>query len=355
MNVLDAFKKNLDQGRKKILRDERRLKSSRLNGRMAFTILFWLALIGVIFFSFQSWARTGFLNKKVNGYQDKAAAQIASLHEVGFANSPAGDAYASQFIEAFINLPNDKNEREKRAKTLQSFLAEGLTVGKLENLSEFQGKRVLKSASLYDVKDIKKDSASYVYRINYELFNITSKKDLVEVKKKNEKGKEEVVKEEKVKTVEKSLGRKEQMIIVRLGTDGESFNVIEQPYYQKLPSQARLTAIQDHTDQAKKNMQMEDELKQFSTQFFTFYTTNSIQEMSYLMEKPESLKDLYEYKGLEDLVVYDGEVKGQYIVKTIVLFQEANTGLQTKHPFTLVVKKEKNKFYVQQLKHTLGG
>ncbi|WP_176525801.1 conjugal transfer protein [Bacillus sp. AFS001701] len=322
---------------------------------MAFSILFWLSLVGIIFFSFQSWARTGFLNEKVNGYQKVAKAQIASLHKKGFAKSPAGEAYASQFINTFINLSNDKNEREERTKKLQSFLAEGLTVGKLENLSVFQGKRVLKSASLYDVKEVKEDTASYVYRINYELFRVTPKKVQVEVKKKNEVGRDEVVKEEKVTTVVESLGHKEEMIVVRLGTDGNSFNVIEQPYYQALPGETRLTAIHDQTDQAKKNVQIEDELKQFSSQFFTSYTTNSIQEMSYLMDKPESLKDLYEYKGLEDFVVYDGEKEGQYIVKMLVLLQEANTGLQTKHPFTLVVKKEKNKFYVQKLKHTIGG
>jgi hypothetical protein len=345
-----GLKRNIDHGRKKVLKDERRLKSSRFNGRMAFSIVFWAVIIGVIFFTFQSWARTGFLNEKVNVYQNKAAAQIASLNEIGFANSPAGETYASKFIETYINIPSDEKQREERAKALQSFLAEGLTVGELENLSEFQGKRVLKSASLYDVKDVNEDAASYVFLIDYELFNVVEKKEQVE--KKNEEGKEETV---KVTMVDESLGRKEQMIVVRLGTDGNSFNVIEQPYYQFLPSDTRLAAIQDQTDQAKKNVQAQDELKQFSTQFFTSYTTNSIEEMSYLMENPESLKDLYEYKGLEDFVVYDGEKEGQYIVKSLVLLQEANTGLETKHPFTLVVSKENNKFYVQELKHTLGG
>lgn len=355
MSFLGVLKKNAVQGRKKVLKDERRLKSSRFNGRMAFSILFWLVLVGVIFFTFQSWVRTGYLNEKVNGYQEQAAAQIESLNEVGFANSPAGETYAKQFIDTYINISNDEKEREERAKALQSFLAEGLKVGKLENLSEFRGKRVLKSASLYDVKDVNEDAASYVYAIVYELYNVNEKKEQVEVNKENGEGKEEVVTEEKVTLVDESLGKKEQMIVIRLGTDGNSFNVIEQPHYQALPSETRITAIQDQTDQAKKNVQMEDELKQFSTQFFTSYTSNSIEEMSYLMEEPESLKDLYEYKGVEDLVVYDGEKEGQYIIKTLVLLQEANTGLQTKHPFTLVVRKEKNNFYVQEFKHTLGG
>lgn len=347
--------KNADQGRKKVLKDERRLKSSRFNGRLAFTVVFWGVLVAVIFFSFQSWARTGFLNEKVNGYQDQASAQIASLNGVGFANSPAGETYAGTFIDTYINVSYDEKEREERAEVLQGYLAEGLKVGELENLTEFQGKRVLKNASLYDVKNVSEDAASYVFAIEYELFNVVEKKEQVEVKKKNKEGKEEVVKEEKANMVDESLGTKKLMIVVRLGTDGNSFNVVEQPYYQVLPGNTRIAAIQDKTDSSDKNVKVEDEMKQFATQFFTSYTTNSVEEMSYLMEKPESLKDLYEYKGLEDFVVYDGEKEGQYIVKTLVLLQEANTGLQTKHPFTLVVSKENNKFYVQEFKHTLGG
>lgn len=350
-----GFKNNADRGRKKILKDERRLKTSRFNGRLAFSFLFWAVLVGVIFFTFQSWSRTGFLNEKVNGYQNEAMAQIANLNEVGFANSPAGEEYASTFIATYINVSNDEKQREEREKALQSFLAEGLEVGKLENLSEFKGKRVLKSASLYDVKDVSEAAASYVYRIEYELFKIVEKKEQVEVKKENNEGQEEVVKEDKVTIAEESLGKKQRMIVVRLGTDGESFNVIEQLYYQAIPSATRLTAITDKTDQAHKNTKVESDLKQFASQFFTSYTTNSMEEMSYLMETPESLKDLYEYKGLEDFVVYDREKEGQYMVKSLVLLQEANTGLQSKHPFTLVVSKLNNKYYVQELKHTIGG
>lgn len=355
MSVFGVLNKTAEQGRKKILKDERRLKSSRFNGRLIFSFLFWFVLVGVIFFTFQSWTRTGFLNDKVNGYQKKASAEIANLNEVGFANSPAGETYATRFIATYINVPNDEKERGERAKALQSFLGEGLKVGELENLSDFKGKRVLKSASLYDVKNVSEDAASYEYRIKYELFNVTQKKEQVEVKKQNADGNENVVKEEKVTDQEQSLGVKEQMIVIRLGTDGNSFNVIEQPYYQALPSETRIAAVQDQTDSSKKNVKVEDELKQFATQFFTSYTTNSTQEMSYLMENPESLKGEYEYKGLENFVVYDGKKEGQYMVKALVLLQEGNTELQTKHPFTLVVSKQNNKFYVKELKHTIGG
>src|SRR3954452_18350342 len=102
MKLLDTLRQgvwsNAVRGRKKVLKDERRLKSARFNGRMVFSFLFWIVLIGMVFFTFQSWARTGFLNDKVNGYQEKASAQIASFNHSGFANSPAGEEYGRKFI-----------------------------------------------------------------------------------------------------------------------------------------------------------------------------------------------------------------------------------------------------------------
>lgn len=353
--LLGGLKTNVDKGRKKVLKDDRRLKSARFNVRSIFTMVFWIVVFCVIFFSFQSWARTGFLNNKVNDYQKQASAQIASLNEIGFANSPAGEEYTYKFLETYINIPANKEDREKRLKELQGFIAEGLKVEQLENLSDFNGKRELKSATLYEVKDVGGKSASYVYRIEYELFKNVEKKEQVEVKKKDKKGKEKKVKEEKVTQKEESVGTKSHLIVIRVGTDGNSFNVIEQPYYEPLPSESRLTAVQDNADPSKKNPKVEDKLKQFATQFFTSYTTNSIDEMAYLMKKPESLQGLYKYQGLEEFNVYNGNKEGQYIIKTLVLLQQADTGLISKHPFTLVVSKQNDKFFVQELKHTLGG
>jgi hypothetical protein len=355
MNFLNRLKKDADRGRQKVMKDERRLKSSRLNGRLVFTIIFWAVMLSVIFFSFQSWARTGFLNEKVNGYQIEAKEEIASLAEKGFSNSPAGEDYTHRFIETYINVPAEEEERAERENELQAFLAEGLTVEELENILTFEGKRVLKNASLYDVRDVSREAANYVYQVEYELFKLIETKEQVEVKEVNEDGEEVTVTKKKVNESEKSIGKKEVLVVVRVGTDGSMFNVIQQPHYQSLPAKSRLTAIKDETDPAQKNPAVEDQLQQFATQFFTSYTTNTVAEMAYLMEKPETLFDLYQYKGLENFIVYDGEKEGQYIVKTLVLFQEADSGLQTKHPFTLIVSKENNKFYVHELKHTLGG
>ena len=203
----EGLYRNVLRGRKKVMKDDRRLPSSRFNGRLVFSITFWLVVAGVVFFAFQSWARTGFLNEKVNGYQEQASAEIATLNEVGFANSPAGEHYANRFLQTYLNVPSKDEERQTRKESLQAFLAEGLKVSELENLSSFQGKRVLRDVSLYEVQDVEEEAASYVYRIDYELFNVVEKKEEVEVKEKDSDGKEKTVKEEKVTTEDESTRR----------------------------------------------------------------------------------------------------------------------------------------------------
>jgi hypothetical protein len=350
-----SFKNYTDRGRKKVFKDERRLKTSRLNGRLFFTFAFWAVLAGVVFFAFQSWTRTGFINQKINGYHADAAAQLASLHENGFTNSPAAEEYTKNFVESYINVPADPKQRDERAKLLQGYLAEGLNVEKMESLGDFQGKRVLKSASLYEASDARENAASYVYRVEYELFKTVDKKEQVEALNKDRNGESGTVKEYRIVKRDISLGTKDVLVVIPVGTDGNSFNVVEQPYFQDLPGETRIAAIQDHTDQGKKDSGAEDELKRFASQFFTSYTTNTVQEMSYFMEQPESLKNSYQYKGMEDFIVYDEKRKGQYRLKALVLLQDQDSGLITKQPFTLLVRKQENKFYVSSLLHTIGG
>ncbi|WP_445491564.1 conjugal transfer protein [Niallia sp. 03133] len=335
-NTQSFFTRSMQRGSQKVLKNERKLKSSRINSRLFFTLLFWSALIGIISLSILSWYRTGFLNHKVNAFQKTAATHASGINDSSFITSPAAESHSSEFLTVFLNIPSDEKEREARVNALKGYLAEGLPVEALENTSSFHGKRVLKSASLYDIKDKSETAASFVYRVEYELFKS-------EEKKKGEPAKET------------SIGRKEQLIVVPLATDGRGFNVVEQPYYEALPSETRLLAISDHTDQSEKNSGAEEELKRFASQFFTSYTKSSEEEMSYFMKKPETLNGLYTYKGMDKFVVYDGKRDGEYVIKTLLLLEEKESGLISKHPYTLTVKKENDRFFVEELKHSLGG
>ncbi|MMZ58520.1 Conjugative transposon protein TcpC [compost metagenome] len=145
------------------------------------------------------------------------------------------------------------------------------------------------------------------------------------------------------------------LIVVPVGTDGKGFNVIEQPFFQPLPDEVRLAAVQDTTDPGLRNSFKENEIKQFLGQFFTSYSQNNVNDMAYLMDQPESLQGLYFFKGLEGFSLYsNGLQTDSYTVKTLALFTEKGTGLYMKQPFTLQIIKQNGKFYVKELKHSIG-
>jgi Conjugative transposon protein TcpC len=314
---------------------ERRVPSARMNSRSVVSFLFWMGVLLVLFITTQSYLRTAFLNEKVNGYQDSTEDELERMVDEGFITSPAGEAYTEEFVRAFIHIPVTEEERKKRSENLSTYLAEGLTLPDIENNVNFKGERKLTSISLYERRG-KGENAYYTYNVSYETLKTPPQPN------KGEK-----------KQIVTPLTKK-VMITVPVGTDGKNFNVIEQPYFSNPPSETRLSAVKNSEDDSKKNLRQEDELKRFATQFFTSYTENTVSEMSYLMESPESLKDLYQYRGVENFKVYDSE-KNTYLIKTLVLLEDGETGIVTKQPFTIIVEEKQDKFYVKKLLHSIGG
>jgi Conjugative transposon protein TcpC len=314
---------------------ERRVPSARMNSRSVVSFLFWMGVLAVLFITTQSYLRTAFLNEKVNGYQNSTKEELEKMVDEGFITSPAGEAYTEEFVRKFIHIPVTEEERKKRTEDLNTYLAEGLTLPDIENNVNFKGERKLQSISLYERRG-KGENAYYTYNVSYETLKTPPQP------KKGEK-----------KQIVTPL-TKDVMITVPVGTDGKNFNVIEQPYFSNPPSETRLSAVKNREDDSKKNLKKEDELKRFATQFFTSYTENTVSEMSYLMESPESLKDLYQYRGVVNFKVYDSG-SNTYLIKTLVLLEDGETGIVMKQPFSISVEKKQDKFYVKKLLHSIGG
>lgn len=344
MSLFQSVGGKLKKGRHKVMKDDRRLKSSKFNAQKMVVALFYILLVAVIAFSYLSFTRTGFLNNKLNAYQQKADAQAAAMNTMGVANSAAGELYAKKFISTYINIPIEDDSRKERVKNLSKFLAEGMRASDLEDLSTFKGKRVLTGAVLYRVQDVKDAAASYVYRVQFK----TTVSEEVPVTS----NKKTAIKKTKTKMVVKD--QQDSLIVVRLGTDGQNFNVIQQPYFLTLPVDARLAPVQDQTDPSLVAADAKDEVRQFLGQFFTSYSQSSLKDMSYLMDDPESLGGLYYFKGLDNYQLYRTAQPNTYTVKTLATFTAKGTGVYMKQPFTLVVEKQNDKYYVKSLKHTLG-
>jgi hypothetical protein len=350
MNVVGRIGKQFGKQRQKIMQDERRMKTTRLSKRRIFTIGFWLIVVMVMYFAFVSFNRTTFLNNKINTVKSETDEQLKSFGQGGFVQSPAGEAYAERFITSYINIPSSQIERDQRQEQLSKFLAENLNIDKIESLKDFQGKRVLTAVSLYDVKPVKgkTNQADYTYLISYDMYKNKQAPAPVPTAEKPAQP------APKPTPIEEKVGGKMALLTIRLGTDGKTFNVLEQPSFTPSPERASLKAVENNLDRQPENKEKKDELKQFATQFFTSYSQNTEQEMAYLMSKPSSLKGLYQYIGITEFSVYDDKKKGHYILKALVEFQESETGVKIQQPYTLHVSKQNGRYFVNQLKNSLG-
>lgn len=251
------------------------------------------------------------------------------MNQSNFVSSPAAEDYAEQFATAYINIPADKNGRDARTQEIQNYLATGLTTDQFEDLSSFNGSRNLTGIHLYKIQDVTKNTAVFQFRVQYNVTNINGNKKANPV----------------------SI---QSLLSIPIGTDGTNFNVIEQPSFQALPPAAHLAAVTDQSNGIDENYKDSDALKNFAQQFFTAYTQYTMGEMSFLMQNPSTLKGLYQYEGLENFVLYSG--KGdQLIIKSLVDLKDINSNLIVKEPVTLDVVNQNGKYFVEQIKFTIGG
>lgn len=339
----------LKAARSKALKDERKLKSSRFNIGKVIIIGFW-AFVGIVaLMSYLSFTRVGFLNTKINGYQAEAKEKIESLNESGFITSPAAEDYAKRFIKEYITIPADSKEREERSKVLSGYLADGLKLENMEDIAGFQGKRALNDMELYSFKDIKNNKATILFRVDYSSVPIVQEV----ITKKVGKGKEAKEVKEKV-FKEKPAVRKGVIIAVPIATDGANFNVIEQPYLKQLPEETKLAAVKNEDIKSERNYKDELALKEFTADFLKSLTENTVNEMGYLMDQPESLQGVYEFMEIKEFTLYNG-TKGAYKIKAYVDFKEVSSGIVTRQPLTMTVINNNGKYFVKKIKHTIGG
>lgn len=342
------MKSKLQNSKSKLLKDERKLKKKGFNTGKVVIAAFYAGSAAVVIMSFSAFNGARFVNEKLNSIQSVTATQVENLNKAEFVSSPAGEDYSEGFAKVYMNIPVDPKEREARAKNLQTYFSEGLTLDRVENLSEFTGQRNLKDIKLYRVKDITAKTAVYQYRVVYDVVNITEEVQTIPASEEGGEPQTNTVKKEQPAVTNEAL------LSVPLGTDGINFNVIEQPYFEALPAASHLSAVADPMDRADQNLKAEAELKDFTAKFFTSYTENTVEEMAYLMEEPGSLKDLYSFQSIESFIVYNGK-ENEFTVKSLIVMKDNSSGLSVKQPYTLTITKQNGKFFVKKIKHTIGG
>lgn len=245
--------------------------------------------------------------------------------------SPRLTVFLDRFVPLYINIPAEQAGQEKRSKELTKYYAQGLK----DAVEATAGYRELKEKRLWDV--IQNDGRSIVqYKVTY-----------LNVSKAGEG--EETAAEEKKEEVSVLLN-----IPVRASSSG--YAVVEKVYMTAIPTlhTSEFAAVKsewENKEQVKADVKTDVE-RWLQEEFFQKYASSSSKDMAYMMDTPEGLDGLKEFKEVKARV-YDSE--GKWLVQAEVVFKEKTVGIETTEHVTLLLDKKEDKYHVDKFTHTLGG
>lgn len=344
-SIREALRENMP---KKHKRESRTLPKQR--NMKGIRLVIWV-VIGIFCIS----SLLGFL--RASNALSKVAATKSSIEDVkeSFSiqdynayNSPKMTLFGEQVVSSFITIPKEETERKQRVETLNTYLASGLETESFEGV---KGYRTLEKQALFDVQ-YGKDSATLQYKVTYANVSLTEKEVEKEVKKGDKK------KKVKQKVQAESKQVKTALLNIPVQAKDGHYAVIENLYFTAVPNVEGkgFTAVSSKlSNENKVSEEQKQEVESWLKEFFTKYAASPKEEMEYIMNDPQSLNGLKEFVSLSELGVYQTKSKDAYTVKAIVTFKEKEIDITNEERFTLTIKKDSGKYYVQEMKNTLGG
>jgi Conjugative transposon protein TcpC len=264
-------------------------------------------------------------------------------------DSPKLNLFGQNVVEAYVPISDNADDREKQATKLAKYYAKGVSV---PLVGDFKGKRELRDYKMYNVSQ-EQNRAVIQYQVSYT--NVVSEEKEWEVEKQKGDKKEKV----KEKYNEDKATDKQALLNIPVKAVGNSFVVIESPYFSQIPSlkgeKAQAISNPYNDDDMVKTNRSESVQKWLTDEFFPKYASETKADMSYMMEKPETLNGLQEFAGIESVKVYPGKKKDEYIAKVIATFSEKEIDVKQDIGFTMTLRESDNKYFVENMKHTLGG
>ncbi|GGJ77649.1 conjugal transfer protein [Virgibacillus salexigens] len=351
MNLFNKLRKYFQDNKiQKVKKEDRKLPKSKGNGKGArFTV--WFILILIILLSPLAFLRAQTaLDKSKNAESAvQAIGKEDQKQEVDVYDSPMLNVFANEFVDKYLTIPKEDEDRAKHKEQLQNYFAEGITP---PNVSDFTGYRKLDSKTLYDVT-YQDNKAVMSYLVEYTNVSIEKVEEEKEVKDGDKKKK---VKE----MVEKETPKKQTAMLnipVRASENG-GYAVVESPYYTNVPDIVNADMAKVENPLAEKEKLKTNQTQEISTWLETFladYAANPAEDMTYVMDEPKGLNGLQEFVSVQDVTAYPTEKENRYIVKATAIFKEKEVPITHQENLSLIIEQQDNKFFVKQMDNTLGG
>jgi transcriptional regulator with XRE-family HTH domain len=235
--------------------------------------------------------------------------------------------YFSQFLPVYMNITTDNEEINKRDETLTQYFATKL------DTTDGTITRQLTDYRYFDL--IEKDGFNVIsYVVTYTI-------------------EEQSNVQETEKNTEEKLNEFTQLINIPFAEVEGRYGIIDYPYFSIAPD-LNIPLEMKTSDSQKKELTTDEtvEATKFVEQFYKNYADNSVEDMKYMMNNPESLNGDYEYVSAENKF-YSAKVEGIEVESTVE-FKLTGTNLSHKENIKLKLIKKDGKYFVENLNHTLG-
>ena len=255
------------------------------------------------------------------------------------------EVFAGRVVDRFIGIPADQEERSEALEQLDNYFATNVP---LPEWGDFNGQRTLNSKQLYNI-DLEGDRAVLQYRVNYTSVNITETEETEVRTEENDDGDEEEI-EETVTVEEEETNNNQALLSIPVTAVEDGYMVIDNPYFSSIPELTGSGAIkQENPLENEEELQMgeREPYESFLSEFFEAYASNEQSEMNYLMDEPASLNGMFEFQSIQQAQIYN--IDGRIVALATVEFNESGINATTEEDFTVVIREDQNRYFVEEL------
>ncbi|MBB6449765.1 hypothetical protein HNR44_001743 [Geomicrobium halophilum] len=243
------------------------------------------------------------------------------------------DTFLRDFVDAYMNVSNDPDALEQRRQELDHYMASRETEEEWDIYDvEMEGERRLENADLFHV-DETDGEAVFAYAVTY----VNEREEEIEPEDDDDDPQIEVTNEEK--TLLLNIPVVEQ--------DGQ-YAVTREPYFTAVDDLAGSITVENEDRQMDAYVGDEQEaILAFVNEFFEEYASGEEDDLTYMMQDPESLDGTFNYEGTVNETIEQQE--DEFLVNTEVQMTEDVTGLNYTFEVDLYIGESNGNYIVETM------
>ncbi|CAK6481412.1 conjugal transfer protein [Peribacillus castrilensis] len=298
----------------------------------SFLVLFLLLILG----AFNAFRHNG----EISSLEDQVSAVSSgeTKNQENYASRPGVNYFVENFMKTYMTVRPGEEEQTKRQEELTRFLANGLDKDAGIDYNALKGEQIYTSSRILEAEEVDQNQTDVYMDVNFTFISKQDKK--VKEKKKGKDGKEKVV--EKTVTETKETAGK-AYYVVRIYSDEKGYTVMDlpQPF---IPKQHEQKSVESAYANQTKDEHAAGNVRSFLESFFKAYVSKDrSKDMKFFFEHSEdaqSLNGAYQFVLVDDVDVYPGKGKDQWIARSHVKLKNPVTGVQSSHGYEFVLRQE---------------